>query len=268
MLQYTMQKPRERDIVVGAQLVHYYQVDSVGPQKNTLVFLHGWGSNSPLWFPSTLSLAEKGYELIFIDLPGFGRSQNPQKPFFLEEYAETVAGVVEKLEIRSPIVIGHSFGGKTAIRIASKQMVPLPGLVLVDSSGLPHTSFRTQVKIGIAKTVKPIFSIPLLQGVRTGLLRLSGSDDYVAFPELRETFINIISEHVTEELSRIAVPTMVIWGERDDNSYSPVGDAAVFQKNIQNTHIRIIKNAGHYCFLDQQQEFTDSLSSFVESIHV
>jgi len=83
--------------------------------------------------------------------------------------------------IQKPILVGHSFGGKIVIRIASKKDIPLSGLVLVDASGLPHTSFTTQAKINIAKTVKPIMSLPFMKGIKSNLLRLSGSDDYIAF---------------------------------------------------------------------------------------
>lgn len=262
-----MQKPIEKDIVVDGQLVHYYQVETRIQKKNTLIFLHGWGSNSTLWFSSTLTLAEQGYELIFLDLPGFGKSQTPKKPFHVEDYAHIVSLFVQKLGIEQPVLIGHSFGGKTAVRITSKKMIPISGLILVDASGLPHTSFITQAKIRVAKTVSPLFRIPILKELRTGLLRLSGSDDYVAFPELRETFITIIQEHIQGELSQINVPTLIVWGRDDKNSYTPLTDASVFQQAIPHAKMIIIDKAGHYVFLDQSHHFNDALSSFIESLH-
>jgi len=262
-----MNKPTEKDIVLEGQLLHYYQALAVGEKKNTLIFLHGWGANSPLWFSSTLAFAEQGYELIFLDLPGFGKSQSPKKPLYLEDYAQIVSLFIQKLGIEQPVLIGHSFGGKTAIRIASKKMIHLSGLILVDSSGLPHSSLTTQAKIRIAKTVKPIMDLPFMQGIRSSLLRLSGSDDYIALPELRETFVNIISEHIEFELLKIKIKTLVVWGGNDENSYTPVSDVNTFHRLIPHAQIHLIQGAGHYCFLDAPKEFYETLLGFLESLH-
>lgn len=262
-----MQKPGEKDVVVDEHLLHYYHIEATIQKKNTLIFLHGWGSNSSLWFSSTLKLAEQGYELIFLDLPGFGKSQVPTKAFHLQNYADTVAHFIVKLGIQKPVLIGHSFGGKTAIRIASKKTVPLSGLILVDSSGLPHTSFTTQTKIRIAKTVKPLMDLPFMQGIKSSLLRFYGSDDYIALPELRETFINIIREHIEFELPQIKDKTLIVWGGNDDNSYTPVGDVEVFHRLIPHAEAHIIQGAGHYCFLDRPSEFYEVVLAFTESLN-
>ncbi|MCX6732742.1 MAG: alpha/beta hydrolase [Candidatus Roizmanbacteria bacterium] len=262
-----MQKPLEKDIVIEGQLIHYYHVEALGEKKNVLVFLHGWGSNSPLWFSSTVELAEKGYELYFLDLPGFGKSQTPKKAFQLQDFANIVVQCVQKLEIVNPVLIGHSFGGKTAIRIASKKSIPLAGLVLVDSSGLPHTSFSTQTKIKLAKTVKPFMDLPFMKGIRSNLLRLSGSDDYIAFPELRETFVNIIREHIEFELPQVKNKTFIVWGGDDENSYTPVSDVGIFHRLIPVASAHIIQEAGHYCFLDKPKEFQTVLLEFLDSLN-
>lgn len=263
-----MQKQVEKDIVVDGELLHYYEAKGVETEHtDTIVFLHGWGSNSTLWFSSTLPLIEHGYRLIFVDLPGFGKSQNPRQSLHLEDYAKTISRFIQKLEITNPIVVGHSFGGKVATRIASRKMIPLHGLVLVDASGLAHTSRLTKTKIQIAKTIGPLFRLPILKDFKAGLLRLSGSDDYVAFPALKETFVNIIREHVEDELSHINTSTLVVWGANDSNSYTPVHDAAVFHKKIVNSGLHIIKSAGHYVFLDQPNEFLNVLLSFLKGIN-
>lgn len=262
-----MHKPVEKDIVVDGLLLHYYYKETGSKKKNTVIFLHGWGSNSSLWFSSTIALAEQGYELYFLDLPGFGKSQTPAIAFQLQNFADIVSHFIKKVEIQKPVLVGHSFGGKTAVRIASKKVVLLEGLVLVDSSGLPHSSFVTQTKIGIAKTVKPIMELPFMRGVRASLLRVSGSDDYIAFPQLRETFVNIIREHIEFELPQVEDKTLIVWGGDDENSYTPVSDVSVFHRLIPHAEAHIIESAGHYCFLDSPKEFYETLLGFLESIH-
>jgi len=262
-----MNQPVEKDIVVDGQLLHYYHAESVVPKKSAVVFLHGWGSNSTLWFSSVIKLAEQGYELYFLDLPGFGKSQGPKAAYHLQNYADSVAQFIKKLEILNPVIVGHSFGGKTAVRIASKKIVPIAGLVLVDSSGLPHTSLSSQTKIKIANTVKPLMELPFMRGIKLSLLRLSGSDDYVANLGLRETFINIIREHIEFELPQIEAKTLILWGGNDDNSYTPLSDVMVFNRLIPHAETHIIQSAGHYCFLDQPQEFYETLLGFFELLN-
>ena len=262
-----MQQPLEKDIVVEGQLLHYYHAQSITERKKTIVFLHGWGSNSPLWFNSTLPLTQQGYDLIFIDLPGFGKSAVPKSAFHLQNYADMVVGFMKKLDIQKPILVGHSFGGKTAVRVASKNTQLLAGIVLVDSSGLPHTSLATQTKIKIVKTVKPIMDLPFMHGIRNSLLRFSGSDDYIANPELKETFINVIREHIEFELPLLTDKTLIVWGGDDDNSYTPVSDVTVFHRLIPGAEAHIIQNAGHYCFLDCPVEFYKTVLEFLETTH-
>lgn len=261
-----MTKPIEKDIVVDGHLIHYYHLAPTTEKKKTIVFLHGWGSNSALWFTSTLSFTDKGYELIYIDLPGFGKSQNPTRPFHLKDYTDVITQCLHKLDIVDPILVGHSFGGKIAVKVAAQKECTLSGLILVDASGLPHTSFVTQTKITIAKTVKPVMDLPFMQGIRSHLLRMSGSDDYIATPALRETFVNIISEHIEYDLPQITAKTLIVWGGNDENAYTPVSDVTVFHKLIPQAEVHIIEGAGHYCFLDAPHEFESTINEFVSSL--
>lgn len=260
-----MQQVIGKDLSVSDQLVHYYHSEAVGEKKEKLLFLHGWGSNSTLWFTSCLPLAEKGYELYFLDLPGFGKSQMPNHSFHLDDYATIVTQFIAKLEIEKLTLIGHSFGGKIAVRIASKNTVSLSGLILVDSSGLPHTTFSTQTKIKIAHTVKPIMDLPFMQGIRSHLLRMTGSDDYIATPALRETFVNIIREHIEFDLPNIEAKTLIVWGGNDENTYTPVSDVNVLHRLIPHAEAHIIQGAGHYSFLDAPREFFQTLLEFLDT---
>lgn len=106
-----------------------------------------------------------------------------------------------------------------------------------------------------------------MQGIRSGLLRLSGSDDYIALPELRETFVNIISEHIEFELLKIEIKTLVLWGGNDENSYTPVSDVNTFHRLIPHAQIHLIQGAGHYCFLDAPEEFYETVLGFLESLY-
>src|SRR3990167_11433616 len=120
---------QRKSIKINSLLLAYYEAVPKGKSKKTLLFLHGWGSNSTLWFKTIGPLSEKGYTMYCLDLPGFGNSQNPQSSFFLQDYSYAVMEFIEKLELIDVVLIGHSFGGKTAIKLAAENPEFLKSLV-------------------------------------------------------------------------------------------------------------------------------------------
>ena len=87
--------------------------------KVNLVFLHGWGQNIDMMMPIAKPFIKRNNVLI-IDLPGFGLSDEPNYEWDIYEYADMVHSLVEKLKIDNPILIGHSFGGKISLCYATK----------------------------------------------------------------------------------------------------------------------------------------------------
>ena len=88
----------------------------------TLVFLHGWGQNIEMMFPLAKPFLQK-YNCLLIDLPGFGKSNEPPYPWSLDDYADMLNELLKKLNIKKVIIIGHSFGGKIALVYALKYNV-------------------------------------------------------------------------------------------------------------------------------------------------
>ena len=88
-------------------------------KKDTIVLLHGWGQNIEMMQPIGDNFKDK-FQILIIDLPGFGRSSEPKYPWSLDEYVEVIKKLLDKLKIKNPIMMGHSFGGKLALLYASK----------------------------------------------------------------------------------------------------------------------------------------------------
>ena len=83
-----------------------------------IVLLHGWGQNIKVMEPLAKRL--NGYRITIIDLPGFGLSEEPPTSYSVSDYADYVHELLESLEIKNPILIGHSFGGRVSIIYGSK----------------------------------------------------------------------------------------------------------------------------------------------------
>src|SRR6476646_119056 len=116
---------------IGDQPVHFVDGGSGQP----IVLLHGWGGQIASFGPIPAILAER-FRVIAVDLPGFGASPLPSRPWNSRDFAECVAGLISRLETGPVTLVGHSHGGRTAISLAVNYPEAVRKLVLVDSAGI------------------------------------------------------------------------------------------------------------------------------------
>ncbi len=249
--------------VVQDLLVNYY-VRGKGSRR-TLLFLHGWRAEAALWLP-VLEKFETGDAVYCLDLPGFGGSELPPKAYAVGDYADMVSVFVDDLKLKNVILVGHSFGGRVAMKIAARQPKFLQGIVLVDSAGFVDVTKMKQVKRMVAKILRPVFRRDALKDLRRYIYRMMGSEDYVATPELRETYLKAISEDLSYDMTRIAVPAGIIWGERDKET--PLSFAHRMKELIPRAALAVIPRAGHFSFLDDPAKFVAALKKQIDDMQL
>ncbi|OGE84004.1 MAG: hypothetical protein A2846_02440 [Candidatus Doudnabacteria bacterium RIFCSPHIGHO2_01_FULL_49_9] len=246
----------EKQVVVAGQLVNYLTNDLQDPAAPTVVFLHGWGASGKIW-QGIMEKLEKIY-CYALDLPGFGKSELPKKAFTVADYAELVREFIGKLGLKNVALVGHSFGGRVAIKSTIAHNVAIQRLVLVAAAGFRDNSALRSTKIALAKIAKPF--VPA--SMRKNLAKMFGAGDYAESGEMKQTFLNIINEDLTEGIKNISVPTLIIWGENDKET--PVEFGARMHSYIPNSTFSILPGAGHYSFLDKPEGFTRVLQDFIE----
>lgn len=225
--------------------------------------MHGWRSNKEIWQQVISQLATCNLQLISLDLPGFGASPAPKKAWSMGDYAQTMKEFIEKLELKNVIVVGHSFGGRIGIKLASHYPELVKKLILVDSAGFAMASKKKNLMAAAAKVVKPFFKPKFMQGLRRQIYKTIGAEDYVATPELQKTFVKVTSEDLTEDMKKINTPTLLVWGENDKET--PVEFGQRMHLEIRDSNLEIIPNAGHFSFLDKPEEFVKILVNFISS---
>ncbi len=246
----------EKSIIINDLLIHYYCSKK---NQQTIIFLHGWRSEAKIWLEFFFQFSN--FSLFALDLPGFGKSETPKKPYNLNDYATVVSQFISKLNIKNPIIISHSFGGNTALKLAINNPQLFKSLILVASSGVrPQTPKKKLSKI-IAKIIKPIFSLTFMQPLKKLIYIKLRNEDYLATPQLQKTYLNIIQEDITPLLKNIQTPTLIIWGENDQET--PINQAHTLHKNISQSKLIILKNAGHFSFLDQKETFIKHVTNFL-----
>lgn len=232
----------------------YYERYNQGGEK-PLVFLHGWGQNTEMMLPVAKPFIEN-HEVILIDLPGFGKSGQLDRPYEVSDYVELLHELLQKLDIKKPTLIGHSYGGKISLLYASKYEVEK--LVLFGSPFQKEIE-KESLKLKTLRTLKKIPGINKLEGFAKKHI---GSTDYKnASPVMRETLVKTVNLDITEEVKKIKASTLLIWGTADEAV--SIDRAYELEKLIPDAGLVVYENATHYAYLENLGQTISVMKSFL-----
>lgn len=229
-------------------------------KKQCVIFLHGWGGNKNSWGNIPKIIAGFGFYSVVVDFPGFGESDPPRTPYYVSDYANEIKELSVSLGVTTPIIIGHSFGGRVGIKLAGNSLVDVKKLVLVDSAGI-------RLKKKLSQKLKESKYKKLKKKVSAGkldkkVLELFGSSDYKALKGvMRETFLRVINEDLSADARNIAVETLLVWGKKDQDT--PLKIAKKLKRLIKNSELVVYENAGHFSYLEQSNHFIDLIYEFM-----
>ena len=222
-----------------------YEVSGVGPP---LIFLHGWGSDLHI-FDKVVSQINEDYRIYQVDLPGFGESEI-KNAYSIDEYAEIIHLFCVELGLTKPVLLGHSFGGRIAIKYASIYVIDK--LILVSSPGVKERfNIIRWFKIRLYKLTKKM-------NINTSF----GSTDYKkANGFLKDVLVKSVNNDLTQSMYEIKCDTLIIHGKKDKTV--PLYVAKKIKNNIASSGIVVVKNAGHFPFIDRYRLFIIVLKSFL-----
>lgn len=236
-----------------------YRVEGQG---RTVLFLHGWGVDKATFAP-VIERMSKTCRCIAFDFPGFGQTPEPDRPWTSAEFAAFTRQFIEKLALERPVLVGHSNGGRTAIRLLGDGYDNVSKLVLLGAAGLkPKRSLGHHLRNAVFKCGKAVLKLPFLRGLQAKLSDRFGSEDYKkASPLLKRTLVNLLSEDLRPLLQNVKVPTLLVWGEND--TAVPLSDAKIMEKEIKNAGLVCYPGCGHYAFLQNLPNFCNTLDYFI-----
>lgn len=221
--------------------------------KVSLVYLHGWGQNIEMMMPIAKPFCDK-YNVLVLDLPGFGASDEPNEAWTLYEYAEMVNFFVKELKLSNVVLIGHSFGGKISICYALKYKVKK--LILL-AAPYDRKISKPTFKMKVFKVLK---KTPLAGFAKKHM----GSTDYRnASDKMRQVLVKHVNTDLKEEVKKIKCPTLLIWGTLDEAvDYS---DAVALEKLIPDCGLVTYEGCTHYAYLERLNQTINVIDSFVGS---
>jgi pimeloyl-ACP methyl ester carboxylesterase len=241
----------EKQAIIQNLNISYFQSDDL-KKDEAIVFLHGWGSRAS----HMRCIFENLPNFIALDLPGFGSSDLPDVAWGVSQYASFFENFLSKLEIKDPILVGHSFGGSIIIKYLAGGGVAKKAL-LISSSGIRKRGLKIFLYKIIAKSFKLIFLIPgfniFRNKIRKKFYSAIDSVDYIEAGKMTESYKKIIHKDLTNDLSKIKTPTVLIWGEKDTDA--PLWQAKLMQEKIVGSKLFVISDAGHFSFIDQSEKF-------------
>lgn len=250
----------EHKVVINGVEINYRR----GGKGRPIILMHGWGSEH-----STLSLFERvgreQHEVFNIDLPGFGKSQEPPTPWGIEEYTQMLEQFVKEFGIKNPIILGHSFGGRIAIMYSSRNSVDR--LILVDAAGVkPRRSLIYYYRVytyKIAKSILPRLNSKKSEEIIERMKSKRGSYDYRnASPMMRKVMVKVVNTDLRKLMPSINAPTLLLWGEND--TATPMRDAHLMNKLIKNSTLVSFPGAGHFSFIDNPFQSASVVRRFIQ----
>lgn len=250
------------------QVKLYYEQHGTGKD---ILLLHGWGCDSSFFKPITNNLAAD-YRVTVVDLPAHGKSEKPPEPWGVGDFAQLVCHLIDELALKNTTLVGHSNGGRIGLYIAGHWPQYIHKLIITGGAGLKNPPSKEQDKRNKAYKWKKnayawmkkskLFG-PLPDQMAEKLRMRYGSADYKALdPDMRPTFIKIISEDLAPLLPKVKAPTLLIWGEND--TQTPLWMGEKMAQDIPNAGLVVFEKGSHYAYLEQWQRFTIIIREFMK----
>lgn len=219
--------------------------------KDTIVILHWWWWSLISWEKIGKILSSKWYNVFIPDLPWFWKTEIPET-FNLDKYSEWVSLLLKELNIDNFILLWHSNWWAIATKLENTKEFNIKKLVLNNSAWLRNNKKSTKKKVikCISKILKPLFYFKYLNKIRWYIYRFIWWHDYLNTenkPFLKETYLNIINEDITNFIKNISTETLLIRWEKD--TYTPLSDWIIFNKLIKKSNLIILKNESHWIHL-------------------
>lgn len=246
-----------------------------------LVLLHGLGGSSANWAPLAPRLAASR-RVVLVDLPGHGRSAPLPAAPGIAPYADRVAELLDRLGVPRATVVGHSFGGVVALRLAARRRDLVRALVLAAPAGIGSGTRAAERALALVGWVQPGRRISRFWRVvaRSDALKRAvfgywfAADPAALGDDAVEALLGEINLHTDTDsawralvaddprldLHDVGCPALVLWGSEDHQL--PVDDAFEYARRLR-APLRVIAACGHLLIVERPDACHDAIERFL-----
>lgn len=246
-----------------------YRIEGEG--ENRVLLLHGWGCDMKLMQPVADAL-KTDHRTLAVDFPGHGESGKPPEPWGVPEYAACLRELLDRLSFLPCSVIAHSFGARVAAWLEAEEPGIFHRIVFTGGAGIrPKPSEESKARTARYKKLKGYCEtakkIPLLgraaENMEEKLRQKYGSRDYNALDaEMRQTFVKVVNQDLTDVYSRFHASTLLIWGDADTET--PLWMAKEMEQRIPDAGLVILEGGTHFAYLEQIGRFNVIVRQFLK----
>jgi len=225
----------------------------LGQHGSPVVILHGWGQT--LESMRILGdLLSRYHQVYLVDFPGFGKSEKPKDDWDTIDYARCIDELFERLGLESAIVIGHSFGGRVAMRMAVRHKKRVNTLILINTGGLRaqlkgKQLYRAKSLKLLSNTLKWCDSTFGSKYFETWFVPKYASRDYRNAGALKNILVKTVNEDQSQDAAQITCPTFLLWGEKDEET--PVEMGYRLKSIIPKSQLVVLPEKDHFPFIDE-----------------
>lgn len=234
-----------------------------GDGPPTVLALHGWRRSHGDFAGSLGPPSPHGpVATLAPDLPGFGATPPPSVAWGSPEYAAAMARLLEDTEGPGPgpglVVVGHSLGGRIAVRLAAARPELVRALVLTGAPLVPRPGPSRRAPLAF-RTARLLHRAHLVGEARMERARQRhGSADYrAAQGVMREVLVRLVNERYDDAVSQLRCPVELVWG--DDDAEAPLETARALAAAIPQAHLTVSPGAGHLLPLTRPDELRDAV---------
>ncbi len=257
--------------------IHYQEKGTGAP----LVLIHGYTSSTYSWKDVFEPLAQK-YRVIAIDLKGFGFSAKPDGDYTRRAQGEIVNGLLDYLKIDKAWIAGNSMGGETALNVALHHPEKVSGLILIDSAGVQVAGRGSFVpwylQIPVVGQVLTALALTSDKLVREGLQKSFYDDSKISDERVKYYYEPLKTRNgqlaasearrqfdldpIENELNKINVPTLIIWGAADE--LIPLEAGKKMNSLIKNSKLVVFENCGHLPEEEMPEKVIGEMTNFID----
>lgn len=230
----------------GSLRIHY----TLEGKGDLLILLHGWGQNLAMMQFISEHFQSK-YQVLNLDLPGFGKSEEPPIVWDVHDYAEAIEALRKQLFLGVPSLIAHSFGARIALCYA--QTYPVNKMVLTGAAGIKkHRTLGYYAKVLTYKCLKKF---------KPRSIQMGSEDFQQASTTMRGVLVKTVEEDLRPLLKEIMVETLLVWGECDQAT--PLWMGECMEAEMANATLIVLEGEDHFAYFHQPARFLAILEYFL-----
>ena len=243
------------EIVIDSIKVRYMRY---GDHGRDVLLLHGWGQNLEM-MAYIAAFLSKDFKDTSLDLPGFGKSEEPYRAFSVEDYSEWIRKFNEALDIKEPIIIAHSFGCRIAFHYAYKY--PVNKMVLTGAAGvMAKHDLEWYLRVYSYKAGKIL--LKPFKGLSAKLRQNAGSSDYKNASEImKQILVKTVNFDISPYLKDIKPETLLVFGENDEAT--PLWMGKKMEKEMPDATLVVFEGDDHFAYFHQPDRFCRVLDAFL-----